>query len=259
MEQTGVKLYEQKKLSSAYANVRAQYPDEWTNSILNYAANAPHNLALDVACGSGQAAKALSKHFSKVIAVDQSSSQINSSHGESWDNIEFKQGEAEELQVEDGSIDLLVVAQALHWFNLPKFFAEANRVMHSGSVFVASVYGPEMLFPNSPEITALISAVLTKLWEELKDVTWTKLFVPHYKDIDIPFSQVQRNSFEIKRTFSRDQVISWISTWAALQTFKKMFPERQDPTIALVQQLPSLLPEESEIVWKGTLILAKKE
>jgi SAM-dependent methyltransferase len=39
-------------------------------------------------------------------------------------------------------IDLVTVAQAAHWFDLPKFFDEANRVLRPGSLhhFLLSIY-----------------------------------------------------------------------------------------------------------------------
>jgi len=259
----GVKLYEQKVLSSTYANVRQQYPEEWAKLILEYAGSIPRNVVLDVACGSGQAAKALASHFKRVLAIDQSSTQIRSSFSDeaqlAESGIEFFTGEAEDMSnIDDGIVDVLVVAQALHWFDLSKFFAEANRVMHSGSVFAASVYGPEMNFAHSPEITGLITSVLNKLWTDLKEVPWTRAFVNHYKDISFPFTEVEYKTFQIKRQLTSEQVIDWITTWAALQTFKNIFPDRPDPTLPLIQQLKTLLPEESEITWKATLVLGRK-
>jgi ubiquinone/menaquinone biosynthesis C-methylase UbiE len=42
---------------------------------------------------------------------------------------------AEQLpMVADGSVDLLMVVEALHWFNLPDFWAEVDRVMRPGGV-----------------------------------------------------------------------------------------------------------------------------
>ena len=39
-----------------------------------------------------------------------------------------------------GKVDLIMVAQALHWFDLDRFYAEARRVLKSDGVLAASAY-----------------------------------------------------------------------------------------------------------------------
>ena len=39
------------------------------------------------------------------------------------------------------SVDLITVAQALHWFDRPKFYEECKKVLKPGGLFVAYGYG----------------------------------------------------------------------------------------------------------------------
>ncbi len=47
---------------------------------------------------------------------------------------------AEHTALADGSVELVAVAQALHWFDRPRFFAECARVLRPGGVLAAWGY-----------------------------------------------------------------------------------------------------------------------
>lgn len=51
-----------------------------------------------------------------------------------WTAVSYtiRVGKAEDLPLPDGSVDLLTVATAVHWFDQPKFLAEAGRVLKPG-------------------------------------------------------------------------------------------------------------------------------
>ncbi len=66
-------------------------------------------------------------HFDEVIACDASVEQLSS--GEEWQGVRRLAADAEQIPVADGSLDLVVVAQALHWFATPVFFEEIRRAL----------------------------------------------------------------------------------------------------------------------------------
>lgn len=101
------------KGSASYAKFRPEYPAALYQHILQYAALPAQDLAVDIATGSGQAAKDLSKHFRHVIALDSSPDQLK--HAAKLANVSFRQGAAETSGLEGGIADLAAVAQALHW------------------------------------------------------------------------------------------------------------------------------------------------
>lgn len=99
--------------AASYASFRPEYPEELYDTILQHANLASRDLAADIATGSGRAAKDLSKYFSRVIALDSSQAQLD--HAPRLPNVTFQQGTAEDTQLGSGTVDLLTVAQALHW------------------------------------------------------------------------------------------------------------------------------------------------
>ncbi len=100
------------KGSASYAKFRPEYPAALYNVILQQASPA-RDLAVDLATGSGQAAKGLSKHFACVIALDHNADQLQ--HAGKFPNVRFQEGAAENTGLGDGIADLAAVAQALHW------------------------------------------------------------------------------------------------------------------------------------------------
>src|SRR5215471_3088586 len=112
-------------VASRYADFRPHYPP----ALFDYLAKLARRDALvwDCAAGSGQATIDLAARFDKVIATDGSAEQLASAPRR--DNVEYRVALAEENGLADGSVGLITIAQALHWFNLERFFAEVNRVL----------------------------------------------------------------------------------------------------------------------------------
>ena len=116
---------------------------EFLISLLQY-----RKLAWDCATGNGHAALFPSEYFEQVIASDASKKQIENSQPRN--NICYEVFSAEKTNLEDNSIGLLTVAQALHWFDLDNFYKEVRRVIrkeikpaalsqHGRMVFIQSV------------------------------------------------------------------------------------------------------------------------
>ncbi|MEJ2685785.1 MAG: class I SAM-dependent methyltransferase, partial [Gammaproteobacteria bacterium] len=104
----------------------------------------------------GQAAVALAAHFHEVIATDASARQL--SHAPRRAGITYRVAGAEESGIETGAVDLVTVAQALHWFDRERFYAEVARVLKPGGVLAVWSYN---LLQVSPELDRLIGRLYT--------------------------------------------------------------------------------------------------
>ena len=118
--------------ASAYAAFRPRYPSalfEWLTSV------APGTeLAWDVGTGNGQVAHGLVTRFARVVATDPSSAQIDQAAPHpriKYAVTTYASGLAH------ASAQLVAVGQALHWFDLDPFFAEARRVLQPRGVVAA--------------------------------------------------------------------------------------------------------------------------
>ena len=106
--------------SKQYAQFRPQYPDVLYEYLASLAAE--RLLVWDCGTGNGQAAVSLAKYFSRVYATDASAEQIT--HAKLHEKVEYHIENAEHVRLDSGIVDLVTVAQAVHWFDFDKFYTE---------------------------------------------------------------------------------------------------------------------------------------
>ena len=95
--------------------------------------------ALDVACGTGQSARALQAIAERVTGTDLSSEMLG--YARQNPDIEFLESPAESLPFDAETFDLLTVCMAFHWFDQAKFLLEAHRVLKANGWLI--VYNNE--------------------------------------------------------------------------------------------------------------------
>jgi ubiquinone/menaquinone biosynthesis C-methylase UbiE len=112
------------KQAADYAIFRPGYP----RGLFDYLGSiAPsRHLAWDCGTGNGQAAVGLASLFDCVIATDGSEKQI--SNAQSSERVQYRVAPAENSGIDSKTVDLIMVAQALHWFDLDSFYSETQRV-----------------------------------------------------------------------------------------------------------------------------------
>ena len=108
-----------------YARFRPGYPAALFSTLAGLAPT--RDLAWDCATGNGQAAVHLAGHFARVVATDLSQEQLG--RAIAAPRIVFRRAGAEESGLDPSSVDLITVAQAVHWFDFDRFDAEARRVL----------------------------------------------------------------------------------------------------------------------------------
>ena len=210
-----------------YSKYRPGYPDE----LFKYLASlAPaRTLAWDCATGSGQAAMGLVKHFDKVIATDASEKQISSAIPH--EKIDYRVAPAEHAPIADSAVDLIVVAQALHWFETALFFAEAKRVLKDRGVIAVWSY-------NLLEISSKVDAIIDDFYENTLGEYWPperRLIESEYKDIAFPFEKIAAPVFAMSTLWSLDHLVGYLGTWSAVQKYKEI--TGRDPVESIISEL----------------------
>jgi SAM-dependent methyltransferase len=104
-----------------YAKYRYNYPEQFYHLLENKCHLTGHGRLLDLACGTGFLAIALSRYFSEVFAVDISEPMLEqaaiASKNAGCNNITWQYGSAEELSDKLGEFDLVTIGRAIHWMN----------------------------------------------------------------------------------------------------------------------------------------------
>ena len=88
-----------------------------------------------------------------MFASDPSAAQV--AQATQHPQVRYAVEPAERCSLADASADLVAVAQALHWFDFARFFAEVRRVLRPGGVFAAWSYG---LMRIDPAVDAVVHA-----------------------------------------------------------------------------------------------------
>lgn len=199
-------------VASRYADFRPQYPAE----LFEYLATlAPRDATVwDCAAGNGQATRGLARCFDRVIATDASKEQIASAPALS--GVEFRVALAEEPGLPDASIGLITVAQALHWFDLPRFYAEAKRVLRPGGFMAVFAYGVTNV--EGGEVDALVQdfygGVLDAYWPPSR-----RLVESGYRTLPFPFAEISPPAFRIEVNWTLEHLLGYFSTWSATNRF----------------------------------------
>jgi SAM-dependent methyltransferase len=199
------------KHAALYARARPTYPE---SLIAELAALAPgKSLAWDSGTGNGQAARLLATHFQRVHATDASADQI--SHAEAHPKVDYAVEPAERCSLLDRSCDLVVVAQALHWFDLNLFYAEVQRVLRPGGLLAAIGYG---WFYVDPIVDEIVARTLLKPLEPLwAPGNW--LIIDGYRTIEMRGEEVRLTPSAVHLAWARDQLETYVRSWSAVQHF----------------------------------------
>src|SRR5262245_43513302 len=135
--------------ASLYTRFRPTYP----GALFDFLANSSprRRLAWDCATGGGQAATSLAERFERVVATDASPQQL--AEAKPHPRIDYRTATAEASGLQDRSAQLVTVAQAVHWFDLDRFYAEVRRVLAPNGLLAVWCYCHSAI---SPELDALI-------------------------------------------------------------------------------------------------------
>jgi len=222
--------------SAEYASARPEYPD----SLFKWIASESPALdrVWDCGTGTGQAARSLAKYFAEVRATDPSPQQIASANH--VERVIFSVQSAEKTDFPDHFFDAVCVAQALHWFDHPAFFAEASRVLKPGGLFVAWGYDWFTLEPEFDDVFKKeIRDIIEPYWAPQSKILWDG-----YKSLETPFKPILTPEFIIELDWSFEQLVAYTLTWSASQKF--IHQHRIDPLTKSFLKLECQWPPHTE-------------
>ena len=218
-------------VAAGYASYRPHYPDALFDYLggLAYA----RDVAWDCAAGSGQATLALTAHFGRVIATDASEAQVRSAP--SHPRVEYRVATAESSGLPGASVDLITVAQAAHWLDFDRFYAEVRRVAAPRGILAVWCYGMSRIDE------AAIDRVLARFYTGVVGPYWPperRLIEQGYRTIPFPFDEIAPPPFEMVAEWTLPRLLGYLRTWSATWRYQTVHGE--DPVIALDAELTAL-------------------
>jgi len=210
-----------------YQKYRPDYP----TALFQYMASlCEHELAWDCATGNGQAALPLSSYFQEVVASDINQQPLNAALQK--DNLSYYCWPAEQTELKDSCVDLITVAQALHWFDLPSFYAEADRVGKPRGIIAAWCY-------SLGSVTPPVDSVIAKLYHDiLGDIYWPKerRYIDNdYKTIPFPYKKIKTPSFVAEKLYNFHDLVGYLNTWSAVKEYQQR--QQQNPVDLILPEL----------------------
>jgi SAM-dependent methyltransferase len=233
-------------IADAYAAARPGYPDALFDVL---AAHVPADATVwEPGCGSGQATRGLAARFARVHATDPSAQQLSkhwarspaaatgpdpgyaaagsggkadiapalapdreASVDSSDPRVTLAVEPGEHSGLGDGSVRLIAVAQALHWFDRPRFFAECQRVLAPGGVLAAWGY-PDFLVPAGLETpVAAFRARIEPHWPPERAQIDAR-----YAGYDWPFPAIDAPELQLESRWTLPQFLRYLGSMSAV-------------------------------------------
>lgn len=193
-------------VSAAYARARPTYPDELFAFLAGAAPR--REAAWDCATGNGQAAVGLARHFARVEATDASAEQV--AHAHPAPNVRYSVQPAEATTFADGAFDAVCVAEALHWFDVERFYAEARRVLRDRGVVAIVGYSRQTVdAPFDAEFRRIVIEAVKPHWPKEIGRLWGR-----YGDLAFPFEALPAPALEIRMRWTLRQLMDYAGTWS---------------------------------------------
>jgi SAM-dependent methyltransferase len=216
------------KVAGQYADFRPRYPEALYAWLADQCQ--AHALAWDCGCGNGQASVALAEYVDRVHATDASAEQI--AHARPHPRVDYAVAPAQDSGLSPASVDLITVAQALHWFDRPAFYAEVRRVARPGAVIAAWTYGVHHIEGSQ------INATVRHFYEQVVGPFWPqerRLVETAYRQLDFPFARLETPEFDMQVEWTLAQLLGYLRSWSATARF--IAAHGKDPVDALTRQL----------------------
>ncbi|HEU5290129.1 MAG TPA: class I SAM-dependent methyltransferase [Cyclobacteriaceae bacterium] len=233
--------------SKLYATFRPTYPEDLYVFIFKHIKN--FDTAWDCATGNGQVAQVLAKHFISVEATDISQQQLDNAF--QIKNIRYSAQRAEQTTFPNNHFDLITVGQALHWFDLDKFYIEVNRAAKKDGLLAVWGYAVCSVNPQVDEhFNHFYNHVVGPYWDSAR-----KMVEEEYKNVPFPFEQIITPKFSIIVEWTLEEFAGYLTTWSATQKFIK--DKNYNPVQEVVKLIQPYWNEKEKVTFPVFLKLGR--
>jgi SAM-dependent methyltransferase len=150
--------------ADVYNAYRPEYPPQLFDAILTEVPLDRRSCAVDLGAGTGKSTRALLDYFPQVIAVEPDALMAGKLRL-SAPRASVRLIPAEDLALNPASVDLVAIAHAVHWMDVPRVTANIAIWLRAGGVL--AIWGGE--FPDTPEpIRSIVKPELESRWNKFR-------------------------------------------------------------------------------------------
>lgn len=171
----------------------------------------------------------LAAHFDRVVGSDASGAQLRAAARAP--RVAYLVSLAESSALRSSRVDLITVAQALHWIDLARFCAEVDRVAAPGAAL--AIWGYARL-----RVSPAIDALIRRFHDETVGPYWSaerRLVEEEYRGFAIPIQEVTAPHFAIEAEVTLADLLGYLRTWSAVGKYLSV--NRKDPVEDLAPEL----------------------
>lgn len=124
-------------LSALYKAGRPSYPAKAIDHIVQLGKLNTGSTVADIGCGTGISSRLFAERAIRVIGVDPNDDMLEEAKAADETGkelVEYRHGNAESTGLADQCCDVVLCAQAFHWFNAGKALTEFHRILKAGAV-----------------------------------------------------------------------------------------------------------------------------
>jgi SAM-dependent methyltransferase len=222
---------------SAVANRYADFRPHYPSGLFDYIATlVPQNSVVwDCACGNGQA------------TLDLASATPHP-------KIVYRVALAEQSGLLDQSVALVTVAQALHWFDFDRFYAEVKRVLTPDGVIAVWAYGINTVEGEDANqlVQDFYARTVGPYWPQER-----RLVEQGYRTIPFPFAELTPPAFRMEAHWTLDQLLGYFSTWSSTNRYIKA--NGRNPLEPLAAELKRVWRDSPrQIIWPLSLRIGRE-
>ncbi len=204
-----------------YARYRPDFPDAAYDAIATTFELDGRGTLLDLGTGTGHIALRLAERFEAVIGVDLSDEMLAVARTEATargaSNVEWRRGRAEELDLAAGTIRLVTIGNALHWFDREAVLAQCHALLERGGgiavLDMPGMWSPSMELGEERWLAALGEVVERHLGSRRRagDGYYEAQHEPAAAALErAGFEQVETGSAAAELTWSIDEVVGYL-------------------------------------------------
>ncbi|KAF2766014.1 S-adenosyl-L-methionine-dependent methyltransferase [Teratosphaeria nubilosa] len=262
--------------SAQYDQHRPGYTASATDYLLQQCRVAGQSGAkiLDLAAGTGKFTEALvqREEIFQVLAIEPHGGMREVLKKKRLGNVEVMDGTAESMQVEDESVDAVVVAQAFHWFATKQALREIHRILKPHGVLGLIWNVEDYNAPRDHKATTKWEADAQDLMFDLEDneprfrhSVWREVFDEQSKSSPLDLIRAKEQLFSLPLGEYQEPFETWLpkeKVWQRITTLSQVAMlgdadrERAHETIMDALDSPDTKAnEEGEVAVHGSTYL----
>jgi SAM-dependent methyltransferase len=184
------------------------------------------------------------------VATDPSAEQV--ARARAHPRVTYAVATAEASGLAPASCDLVTAAQALHWFDIPRFWDEARRVLRPRGVVAVWCYERLRVAPAPQRVIDALYADVEPYWPPER-----ALVERGYADVPFPFAPLPLDPPAMTARWTCDMLLDYARTWSAVR--RAAAARSGDPVDAMSDRLHAAwgTADRRTVSWPLTVLVGR--